>query len=393
MRILIFYQYFGTPKGSWSTRFYEFSKRWVEAGHQVTVVTAPYEKSDIVATKFIERQVIEGINLIVINAPDSNRASVLKRGLNAVMFSLTASWFAITQKADVVISSSGPITIGIPGLVGKIFGKKFVFEVRDLWPEGAVQIGLIKNKVIIKLSYWFEKVCYFSASLIVTCSSGMTDNLKKRFPNINLLTIPNASDTKLFSTIDSSFSLPEWARGKIIFLYTGSIGLMDDAMQIMKAIEKIKNPDIIFVFIGDGKEKSILMDYADSINKNNIFFLGLIPKTQVVSWLQNAYMAFVTFKDIEVLNTCSPNKLFDAFAAGVPVIQNTQGWIKELIDRENCGINVSPNNPDEFAAAIDTATMNKSLRDLQAGNAIRLAKDLFNRELLALQYLEGLKKI
>jgi hypothetical protein len=100
LNILIFYQYFGTPNGSWSTRFYEFARRWVQAGHEVTIVTAPYEKSDIKAKGFISRQTIEGINLIVINTPDSNRVSILKRALNSVLFSITSSYFALSQKTD-----------------------------------------------------------------------------------------------------------------------------------------------------------------------------------------------------------------------------------------------------------------------------------------------------
>jgi len=142
LKILVFYQYFGTPSGSWSTRMYEFTRRWVKSGHDVTVVTAPYEKSDIKSKGFISNTNIEGVNLIVINSGDSNRDSFMKRGFNALLFSLTACKMALTEPCDVVIASSGPITIGIPALVAKWFrGKKMVFEIRDLWPMGAIELG------------------------------------------------------------------------------------------------------------------------------------------------------------------------------------------------------------------------------------------------------------
>ena len=113
-------------------------------------------------------------------------------------------------------------------------------------------------------------------------------------------------------------------------------------------IELIKNDDIIFVFIGEGKERVSLENYVKENGIINTYFLGLIPKTSVRSWLQNAYAAFVTFKNIPVLQTSSPNKMFDAFAAGVPIIQSTQGWIKELVKNENCGISVDPQKATEM---------------------------------------------
>ena len=145
MKILIFYQYFTTPKGSWGTRIYEFSKQWVKKGHDVTVVTSIYSKSDLKATNLIETQIIEGINVKVINIKIDNKQPVVKRILTFIIYSIISSWYALILKADVVIASSGPITVGIPGLISKIFTKKkLVYEVRDLWPEVPIAVGIIK---------------------------------------------------------------------------------------------------------------------------------------------------------------------------------------------------------------------------------------------------------
>src|SRR5690554_5099397 len=153
MKILIFYQYFGTPKGKWSTRMYELTRRWVDAGHQVTVVTSPYEKSDIKTDKFIGKQQIDGINLIIINSADSNRDGFIKRIFKALIFSLMSCYYALTVKCDVVLASSGPITVGLPALLAKWFrGKPMVFEVRDLWPEGAIELGKLNNPVLQKIA-------------------------------------------------------------------------------------------------------------------------------------------------------------------------------------------------------------------------------------------------
>ncbi len=135
MRIIYIYQYFGTPAGQWSTRVYGFTRRWVIQGHSATVITSPYDKSDVTAKCFVEKQTIEGVELIVINAGDSNRFPKWKRVHRSVLFAILSSYYAVTLKANIIISSSGPITVGLPGILRKwLSGKKLVFEVRDLWP-------------------------------------------------------------------------------------------------------------------------------------------------------------------------------------------------------------------------------------------------------------------
>ncbi len=161
MKIVYFYQYFSTPKGSWGTRVYEFASEWVKEGHDVTVVTSVYSKSDLKATKFIEDQMFDGIKVKIINVSIDNKQSFLKRIWTFIQYAVMSSWFAITLKADIVIASSGPITVGLPGLLARyIRGRKLVFETRDLWPEGAIELGIINNSTIQKIAYWFERTCY-----------------------------------------------------------------------------------------------------------------------------------------------------------------------------------------------------------------------------------------
>src|SRR5690606_20961303 len=195
MKILYFYQYFSTPKGSWGTRVYEFARNWVEEGHEVTVVTSVYSKSDISASKLIEDQYFEGIHVKIINVKIDNKQSFLKRILSFLLYSLLSSYFAIRLHADVVIASSGPITVGLPGLVARYLrGGKLVFETRDLWPEGAIELGIIKSSLVKKIAYWFEKTCYKASSYIVTLSPGMTRNIQNRFGIKKIDDVTNAAN-------------------------------------------------------------------------------------------------------------------------------------------------------------------------------------------------------
>ena len=184
MKILYFYQYFSTSEGAWGTRVYEFARNWVKEGHTVTVVTSVYSKSNLKTNRLVSRQMIEGIEVIIINVLIDNRQSVAKRILSFLQYAVISSWYALTLKADVVIASSGPITVGIPGLVAHWFrGRKLVFEARDLWPEGAIRMGILKNKALISLSYRFEKVCYQSSRAVIGLSPGIQQDIQRRFPS------------------------------------------------------------------------------------------------------------------------------------------------------------------------------------------------------------------
>ncbi len=391
MRILVFYQYFGTPKGGWSTRIYEFTKRWVDKGHKVTVVTTPYYKSDIKATKFFSKFTIDGIEVVVINTPDNNKDSLLKRVFFASTFSLLSGYFALAKAHDVVVSSSGPITTAIPGILSKLLRKKkFVFEVRDLWPKGGIELGVISNANLIKFGLWFEKYCYKSADLVVACSIGMKEGVQAVAPRTKSIVIPNSSDLLLF---EKFHRLPDhypisW-REAPLFIYAGSLGLMDDCRQFIEGIKTASSLKFNVAIIGDGAQKDELVELVQKYNlTEKVRFFGLLPKTEVVEWFGVACASFVTFKNIPVLQTCSPNKMFDSFAARVPIIQSTKGWIKKLVDEYECGINVDPDDASSFGRAIEFAVSNPEKMRKYGENARLVAEKLFDRDMLANLYLD-----
>lgn len=396
MKITYLYQYFGTPKGSWSTRVYELAKRWVEAGHEVTVITAPYPKSDIISTRFVEHQRIDGINLIVINSGDNNMLPIWRRAYRAIVFALVSTYYHIKTKSDMTIASSGPISIGVPALVGRwLANKQMVFEVRDLWPTGAIEMNLLRGWFIKKVSLFFEKLCYKNALCVVPCSKGMEDDIKRRFIDTPTLVIPNACDNELFEkSYDAIF--PSWLDlNKKIFIYAGSLGFMDSCIEIVFAVNESKHKEKIqVVIIGKGSEESLLKSEIEKLGLHDtIKVLPLLPKTSIVEWYKKVTASFVLFKDYPILSTSSPNKMFDSFAAGVPIIQNTKGWIKNLVDDEKCGINVLPNNSASMALAIDYLVENEDRVLEMKSNAKRLAKEVFNRDNLAKVYLQKLEEL
>lgn len=397
LKILFFYQYFGTPKGGWSTRVYELTRRWVTEGHEVTVVTAPYDKSDIRPDGFISRQEIEGVKLIVINSGDSNRLPVSVRAFRALRFAGMSSFYALFRSYDVLIASSGPITIGVPMILAKLIRrKKTVFEVRDLWPAGGIELGLIKKVWQQKLSLWFEKQCYTKANLVVTASVGQKEHIGKRFPCRLVEVIPNASDLDVFG-VPSTESLPAWASQKKLFTHIGSLGLIHNVEYWIKVASEISALDsdgkIHFVFIGDGVERQDLERKLTELQLTNMIFLGLKPKTELSTWVQNSEATLFATLDNPSQNTCSPNKIFDSFAAGVPIVQTSTGWIFDLVKAEFCGINVSLYDPPAAAMRIVELSKNRHQREELSANAKRLAETTFNRDVLSEKYLASIIRL
>ena len=256
-RILIFYQYFCTPQGAYSTRYYEFTRRWAAAGHDVTVVTSIYDKSDLEPRGFVTRLDIHGVHIIAMNLRLSNKHGVLHRLWTFFLYSLLSCWYALTFEADIVIASSGPITVGVPGLLARwCRGRRLIFEVRDLWPEGAVQLGIIKSRWTIALARWFERLCYRYASTVVALSPGMAQGVTRVAPGTGVTVIPNSADLDVF--FPDHPVTPEiraQVDGHFVVLYAGALGLANNGLEIVDVAAELRDrgaADVRIVILGDG---------------------------------------------------------------------------------------------------------------------------------------------
>jgi glycosyltransferase involved in cell wall biosynthesis len=396
MKILYFYQYFSTPKGSWGTRVYEFASEWVKQGHEVTVITSVYSKSDIKAEKFIDDQVFEGIKVKIINVSIDNKQPFHKRILTFLQYAITSSWFALTLKADVVIASSGPITVGIPGLIAKYLrGRKLVFETRDLWPEGAIELGIIKNSVVKKIAYWFEKKCYNASSLIVSLSSGMRKHIQEIHNHPNVIDVTNAANINMFST-----PKPFIGRSQIVpkkyAIYTGNIGEVNNSIWLLEAaieLKKLGREDIKILLIGEGKQRNELVEKAQKLQLSNFIRWDLIPKEDLVGLIQQSLVSLVPLKGTPVLDKSSPNKFFESLAAGIPVIQNTNGWMKDFLSEHGVGFTLDPNDSKALAETLIYLEANPSLLSEMGMKASLVASKEFDKVNLANKMIEAIQLI
>ena len=398
VRIVYFYQYFCTPKGSWGTRVYEFTRRWVEQGHSVTVVTSVYYKSDLKKGKgLVSRYTVDGIDVIQLNIEINNKQGIIKRIQTFIAYALLSSYYALRLSTDVVVASSGPITAGIPGLVARYLrGRRLVFEVRDLWPEGAIEMGLLTNKAIQKVAYALERRCYKAARHIVTLSPGMAQWIENRYGFTHSTSVPNASDLDLFGQAPTGVTLPDWAQANKLALYTGNLGEVNNSGLLLEAAKLIQaqgRTDIRVVLIGDGQWRERLEQ--DSKEVVTFTMLPIMPKTELVAWVRQAMVMLVPLRGTPVLDTSSPNKLFEALAAGTPVIQTTQGWLKDLLDTHAVGYTVDADSPEELAQRLVEMADHPALTEEMGRKARGLAEQEFNRAHLSdrmLQVLQNAKK-
>lgn len=394
MKILYFYQYFSTPKGSWGTRVYEFASEWIKEGEEVTIITSVYSKSDLKPNRFIEKQYFDGIEVIIVNIRIDNKNSFIYRLFTFFLYSIVASYFALTKKCDFVISSSGPITVSIPGLLAKYFrNRKLIFEVRDLWPQGAIELGLLRNPILRMLAFSIEKLTYRSSELIVGLSPGIVQNIDKRFGMGNkCISIPNAVNLELFSSqtkIDSKFNF-DYA------IYTGNIGEVNNINWLLNAareIDKIGINDMKIVMVGDGQLKNSIKATIEEESIKSLVLLDLMPKVELIGLIQNAFVSLVPLKGTPILDTSSPNKFFESLGAGVPVIQNTNGWMKHFLEENVVGVTIDPN---DHKTLITNMLRYKSIKGEDRNKLKRKCKEVakqFDKTILSRRMLNAIREL
>ncbi|MCB5173891.1 glycosyltransferase family 4 protein [Microvirga lenta] len=391
MRIIYLHQYFFTRSmiGVAGNRSYEFARRLVAMGHQVEMVTSYTHARENDPAEWFET-VEEGIRVHWLPVPYSNKMGFRKRIQAFFRFAVGASRKAASIDADVVFATSGPLTIALPGIYASWLRKvPMVFEVRDLWPEGAIQLGVLTNPIGKRLARGLERLAYGWARHIVALSPGMRDGIVDAgVPENKITVIPNAADLDLFHPdIDGSeMKKSIGIQGRFSLAYIGTMGLANGLGFVLDAAAELKRRnenDIVFVLHGDGMERANLEARAIREGLDNVVFSGPTPKHLTAEVVATADVCMTIFKNVPVLRTCSPNKLFDALAAGKPILTNMPGWLGEIAEGHRTGVLVEPDNASDFAdKAVWMRDNPQTLLEFQH-NARRLAEEQFSRDVLA----------
>jgi len=404
MKILYFHQHFSTPSGSTGTRSYEMARALVSAGHEVTMVCGSYHGGvsglEGVFIKGKRCGEVEGIKIVELELAYSNYQSLLQRSQIFLKFAMRSIGIALREPCDLVFATTTPLTAGLPGIFARwLRGKRFVFEVRDLWPELPKAMGVISNPVILWLMSVLEWLSYRSAHACIGLSPGIVEGIKKRSrPGQHVTMIPNGCDFELFSATDIMARRPEDVlETDLMAVFTGAHGVangLDAVIRTAEILMKRDRNDIKLVFIGNGKLKPELIAETEEKKLNNCIFLDPVPKLELASYMKGANIGLMILANIPAFYYgTSPNKFFDYLSIGLPVLNNYPGWLAGMIREHECGYAVEPDNAEQFADVLEKAADNRQQLQLMGEKAKGLGQKEFDRKKLATRFVTWLEKV
>lgn len=403
MRILLIHQYFLEDDEPGGSRFNEFTKIWSEQGHEVTVIAgmvhayASDKRSEYQGKFIVEKKQgpVHVVRCFVSSSYNKNFRGRLWGYFSFVFSGLIACFFTLRSKRfDLVISTSPPLFVGVIGyLCSRVKRIPWIFEVRDLWPESAIDTGVLKNKTIIKVALWTERFIYKSAAKIVVLTPSFRISLieKKNVPAAKIVEIPNAADFTSVDLLKSTFDKDSFLtrnnwQNQFIITYVGAHGVANALDQLLDAALLLKERRVLFLLIGDGMEKKRLMERKENESIENVLFLGPFPKPEIYKYILVADVGTSVLKNVETFKTVYSNKTFDYMACEKPILMGIDGVSKELVEQSGSGIFVEPENPSQFAKKVKWMMDYPQLCADMGSNGYAFAKNNFDRRVLSTRY-------
>jgi len=360
MHILLIHQAFVALDEPGGTRHHELARYLAARGHRVTVIASTVSyltgKAETANAVLEELKGGGGVTVLRARTYSALHRSFVHRVFS--FFSFMASSFLLglkVRQVDLVWGTSPPIFQGVTAwLLARLKRVPFLFEVRDLWPAFAIQVGVLRNPLLIRLSLWLERFLYRRADRVMVNSPGFVEHVRERGARLVEL-VPNGVDVQMFDPYASGigFRQEHGLEGRFVVLYAGAHGLSNDLGVVLGAAHSLMDrPEISIVLLGDGKEKPALMAQAALLGLTNLHFLLPVPKAGMAEVLAATDACIAILKPISLYATVYPNKVFDYMAAGRPVILAIDGVIRQVVEQAQGGLFVPPGDPEALAKAI-----------------------------------------
>jgi hypothetical protein len=395
MKILFITDNFPPEVNAPATRTYEHAMEWIAQGAEVTVITCvpnfPHGNVyDGYKNKLYQKENMDGIEVIRVWSYITSNSGFLKRVLDYVSFAFSAFWIGLFQKCDIIIATSPQFFTTWTGFgLSKIRRKPWIFELRDLWPESIKTVGAMKQGRAIDILEKIELALYRDATRVVAVTDAFKFNLINRgIPAEKIDVITNGSNVELFYPRPKSQALLTQLNltGKFVIGYIGTHGLAHSLDFIIRSIHKIPDPDIHFLFVGDGAMKSIIMGIAQELKLSNVTFLPPVSKDLVPKYLSICDVSLAPLKKEDNFKTVIPSKIFEASAMQKPTLLGVEGQAQEIIEGYDAGLCFLPENEQDFI--LKTMQMKQDqrrYRELQEGCS-KLA-EAYDRKKLARKML------
>jgi colanic acid biosynthesis glycosyl transferase WcaI len=387
-----------------ATRGFEHARRWVQAGHRVTVVTcAPnFPEGKVYAgyqNRWRSRETIEGVEVVRVKTFIAANKGFGARILDYLSFMLNGSLAALfVKRPDVVLATSPQFFCALGGwFVAALRRKPFVFELRDLWPESIKAVGAMKQSAAIALLEKLELFLYRRANAVVAVTEAFRENLRSRgIDGDKVHVVRNGVDLSRYAPRERDESLAKQlgVQGKFVVGYLGTHGMAHALHRVVEAAELLRErPEIHFLFVGGGAERDKLVELARAKQLTNVSFHASFPKDDMPRLWSVCDLGLVHLKDQDVFRTVIPSKIFECFGMGVPVLYagpDSEG--AQIVRDARGGITLPAERPRELADAVLALASDRDRVRALARNARAAAPD-YDRERNALAMLDVLAQL
>lgn len=404
MRLLILTQYYPPEIGAPQNRLHELAVRLKANSVDVEVLTAMpnYPQMEIHEGyqngKVLEEE-IDGIKVFRSKIYVSKSKSILPRLLNYFSFVWTSFWRGRKlENYDYLMVESPPLFLGYSAIrLSKKLNAKLIFNVSDLWPESAEKMGIVSNKLFLRLAYNLEAKCYKKAWLVTGQTQGIVDNIKGRFPNVKSHWLPNGVDIGFYNPekIETT-GFRERAglqKDDIVFFYGGILGHAQGLQVVLNAAKRVEaNRRIKIVIQGNGPERDELIELKKDLHLSNVIFLDPVKKSEMPSILKDVDVALVPLRKLDIFQGAIPSKIFEALAMKKPLLLGVDGEARNhFIEKANAGLFFEPENEIDLARCLsEMAESPKNMLEM-GENARRYVSENFNRDVIAEKFYDCLK--
>lgn len=401
MKILFLADNFPPEVNAPATRTYEHCREWVEAGAKVTVITcAPNFPQGRVYAGYRNlpyvRETVDGIEVIRVWSYITANEGFIKRSLDYFSFAITASIAGLFQSADVIVATSPQFFTTFAGFtLSKLKRVPWVFELRDLWPESIRTVGAMEESRILDLLEKVELALYRDADMVVAVTDAFRSRLIARGIDPGKIeVVTNGANLVLYRPQEKDPVLVKKhaLEGKFVVGYIGTHGMAHSLDFIVSSLQDVRDPDIHFLFIGDGAMKKEVVKMAQGLQLQNVTFLDSVPKEMVPSYVSVTDIALVPLKKSDTFRTVLPSKIFESCAMRKPILLGVEGQAQEIVEEFSAGIVFEPENRADFLLKLVLIKEDHDLyRSLQQGCS-RLA-EAYDRKILARKMYELLEKV
>ena len=402
LRVTFLTHYFPPEVGPAQTRLHELAKRLIAAGETVTVVTGfpNYPTGEIFSGyrgKRFMLDSVDGIRVLRTWVFATRSRGFIGRLLNYFSFPVF-SLLAVRRlgPTDIIYVQSPPLFTGLAALwFSRLKRAPFIFNVSDIWPQSAVELGVLKNRLAIRLAEWLEHHIYRRATRITVPTPGILERLAARgVPRDKIFLLTNGVDTAAYNVTSPDRELAQrlGLDGHKVFMYAGLHGLAQGLDVILEAAKLTRNPDVLYVLVGDGADKPALVAKAQAEGISNVRFLPIQPTSTLPALLNLVYATVIPLRRLDLFKAALPSKLFDSMAAGRPIVAPLWGEAAALVEAAACGLVVEPEDARAVQEAVEKLAADPELAQRLGEQGRRYVVEHFNRDDIAKRLVKLLEE-